>query len=79
MNLMEVLIIRKLQHGGAADVTIIDPECEYTIDVNDFYSKSRNTPFNCYAAKGRTMATFVDGVCIYSLLKDSGSDEEENR
>jgi len=66
-----------LSVGGAADVTIIDPECDYIVDVNDFYSKSRNTPFNGYAAKGRTMATFVNGVCIFSLLKES--EEEENR
>ena len=65
-----------LSVGGAADVTIIDPEYDYTVDVNDFFSKSRNTPFNGYAAKGRTMATFVDGVCVFSILKDS--DDEEN-
>ena len=68
-----------LSVGGAADVTIIDPECDYIVDVNDFYSKSRNTPFNGYAAKGRTMATFVDGVCVFSLLKESESDDEETR
>ncbi len=68
-----------LSIGANADITVIDPECDYIVDVNDFYSKSRNTPFNGYAAKGRTMATFVDGVCIFSLLKESESDDEEQR
>ena len=68
-----------LSVGAAADVTIIDPDCEYIVDVNDFYSKSRNTPFNGYAAKGRTMATFVDGVCIFSLLKESEPEDEESK
>ena len=66
-----------LSIGAPADITVIDPDCEYIIDANDFYSKSRNTPFNGYAVKGRTMATFVDGECVFSLLKDSESDDED--
>ena len=68
-----------LSVGAPADVTVIDPDCDYIVDANDFYSKSRNTPFNGYAAKGRTMATFVDGECVFSLLRDSGSDDEDAR
>ena len=68
-----------LSIGAPADVTVIDPDCEYIIDANDFYSKSRNTPFNGYAAKGRSMATFVDGECVFSLLKESESEDEDAR
>ena len=68
-----------LSIGAPADVTVIDPDCDYLIDANDFYSKSRNTPFNGYEAKGRTVATFVDGECVFSLLRDSGSDDEDAR
>ena len=68
-----------LSVGAPADVTVIDPDCDYLIDANDFYSKSRNTPFNGYAAKGRTVATFVDGECVFSLLKESESDDEDAR
>jgi len=68
-----------LSIGAPADVTVIDPDCDYLIDANDFYSKSRNTPFNGYEAKGRTMATFVDGECVFSLLKESESDDEDAR
>ena len=68
-----------LSIGAPADVTVIDPDCDYLIDANDFYSKSRNTPFNGYEAKGRTVATFVDGECVFSLLKESESDDEDVR
>jgi len=68
-----------LSVGAPADITVIDPDCDYLIDANDFYSKSRNTPFNGYAAKGRTVATFVDGECVFSLLKESESDDEDAR
>ena len=68
-----------LSIGAPADVTVIDPDCDYLIDANDFYSKSRNTPFNGYAATGRTMATFVDGECVFSLLRDTESDDEDAR
>ena len=56
--------------GRTADVTILDPDREYTVNKNDFFSKSRNTPFDGYQAKGRVAATFVDGVCVYSLLDE---------
>lgn len=57
-----------LSAGVPADVTVVDPDVEHVIDVNNFYSKSRNTPFNGYEAKGRAAATFVDGIPVYSLL-----------
>ncbi|MBO5201460.1 MAG: dihydroorotase [Lentisphaeria bacterium] len=62
--------IGSLSLGSAADVTVIDPDVEHTIDISTFYSKSRNTPFDGYQAKGRTAATFVDGVCVYSRLDE---------
>lgn len=62
--------IGSLSIGSAADVTVIDPDVEHTIDISTFYSKSRNTPFDGYQAKGRTAATFVDGVCVYSRLDE---------
>lgn len=62
--------IGTLSPGSAADITVFDPDEEYTVDKNAFYSKSRNTPFNGYHAKGRPTATFVDGVCVYSRLDE---------
>lgn len=51
--------------GKPADVTVIDPACEYTIDVNEFASKGKNTPFDGAKVKGRVKMTIVDGVIVY--------------
>jgi dihydroorotase len=47
--------------GKQADVTIIDPNAEYEIDVNKFHSKSRNCPYNGWKVKGRVEKTIVGG------------------
>lgn len=53
--------------GAAADVTVIDPEAEYTIDKESFASKSKNTPFHGRRVHGRVVTTIVDGKIVYSL------------
>ena len=50
-----------LQLGGPGDVTVIDPNVKWTIDVNDFKSKSRNCPFDGWDVTGRAIATIVAG------------------
>lgn len=50
-----------LSIGAAADVTVIDPTAEWTIDADSFQSASRNTPFNGRRVQGRVIATIVDG------------------
>jgi dihydroorotase len=57
-----------LAPGTPADITVLDPEKYFVIDKNNFYSKSRNTPFHGYKARGKSVALFVDGNCIYSEL-----------
>ena len=54
-----------LAEGKTADVVIIDPKAEYTIDVNSFASKGRNTPFNGRKVKGKVMMTVCDGCIVY--------------
>ncbi len=54
-----------LADGNPADVTLIDPDFEYVIDASTFRSKSRNTPYDGMAAKGRAAATFVCGQMVY--------------
>jgi len=50
--------------GGPADITIIDPALEWTIDVAEFASRSRNCPFHGWKVRGRAIATIVEGrVC----------------
>ncbi|MBI2807267.1 MAG: dihydroorotase [Planctomycetes bacterium] len=45
-----------------ADVTIIDPNAEWTIDVSKFASKSRNSPFDGVNVRGRAHTVIVRGV-----------------
>lgn len=54
-----------LQVGKVADITIIDPNEEYVIDVNTFCSKGHNTPFAGHKVKGRVKYTLVDGNIVY--------------
>lgn len=51
-----------LKPGKVADVTVIDPDVEWTIDVNQFKTKSRNTPYHGWKVRGRAVATIVEGV-----------------
>ncbi|RKY24593.1 MAG: dihydroorotase [Planctomycetota bacterium] len=50
-----------LGKGKQADVTIIDPDAEYEIDVNKFRSKSRNCPYHGWTVKGKVEKTIVGG------------------
>ncbi len=43
----------KIEKGEKANITIFDPNEEWTIDKNNFLSKSLNTPFNGYVFKGK--------------------------
>lgn len=65
----EVLGIPKgtLRPGSDGDVTIIDPNLEWTIDPAEFKSKSRNCPFAGWKVKGRAVAVFVDSMLRYRL------------
>ena len=54
-----------LEIGKAADLVIIDPEKEYTIDVSTFASKGKNTPFNGKKVKGMVMMTVCGGNIVY--------------
>ncbi len=53
--------------GKQADVTIIDPDVEYTIDVNKFHSKSKNCPYHGWKVKGRVEKTIVGGEIRFEV------------
>lgn len=56
-----------LSPGAVADVTIIDPSAEWTIDASQFESRSRNTPFDGRTVRGRAFATIVGGEVRHQL------------
>ncbi len=47
--------------GSVADITIIDPTAEWTINPDGFRSKSRNSPFVGWNVRGRPTTVIVDG------------------
>jgi dihydroorotase len=51
-----------LKPGAPADVTIIDPTAEWTIDAKKFRSKSRNSPFGGWKVRGQAWCVIVNGV-----------------
>ncbi len=53
--------------GSPADVTLIDPHAEWTIDATRFRSKGRNCPFDGMAVTGRVVCTIVGGEIKYEL------------
>lgn len=54
-----------LMENAQADVTILDPACEWVFDVATSKSKSRNTPFHGRTMKGAAVATIVGGRLVY--------------
>lgn len=54
-----------LRAGAPGDVTILGLEHEWTYDVNQSPSKSRNTPFNGHTFRGGPLATVVEGEIVW--------------
>jgi dihydroorotase len=55
-----------LSVGADADVTVIDPDCEWVFRVEDSASKSKNSPFFGWKLKGKAVATIVAGKIVWS-------------
>jgi dihydroorotase len=56
-----------LSIGASADVTLIDPDLEWTVKVDQFESASRNSPFDGWKLKGRAVRTIVAGKTVWKL------------
>lgn len=56
-----------LSVGAVADITLINPDLEWTVDKNASLSRSRNTPFHGWTLKGRAVRTIVGGETVWSL------------
>jgi dihydroorotase len=51
--------------GAPADITVIDPALEWTVEAAKLNSKSKNTPFDGWKMKGAAMVTIVGGKVVY--------------
>src|SRR5437879_644212 len=56
-----------LSIGARADVTLIDPEVEWTVGVDQFQSASLNSPFDYWKLKGRAVRTIAGGKTVWKL------------
>ena len=54
-----------LSAGAVADITVIDPALQWTIDPARFESKSRNCPFAGWQVRGKAVVTIVAGQVKY--------------
>ena len=54
-----------LSAGSVADITILDPDLEWTYINSDSRSKSRNSPFDGRKFLGAAVATIVGGRIVY--------------
>ncbi len=50
--------------GHPADITVVDPGLEHSVDPNKFLSKGKNTPFAGWRLTGAPWATIVGGNTI---------------
>ena len=66
VNPARILDISKgsLNPGNDADITIIDVSLKNRVDVNQFKSRSRNSPFHGWELEGRAVFTIVKGKVI---------------
>ena len=55
-----------LAPGAPADVTLFDLHTEWTYDVQQSYSKSRNSPFHGRRFRGGPLATIVGGEIVWT-------------
>ena len=56
-----------LSEGAPGDVTVLDPTREWTVDREQSFSRSRNTPFHGWELKGRAVHTVVGGKTVWKL------------
>jgi dihydroorotase len=60
-----------LAPGAPADVVMFDPEAEWIVRPEEFYSKSRNTPFGGRRLRGRAETTIVRGQVVFARRADT--------
>lgn len=55
-----------IQPGERANLTLIDPKKEWTVDTRSFRSKSKNSPFHGRRLTGKAIGTLNNGVLFLS-------------
>jgi dihydroorotase len=61
---LDALGVGSLRPGVQADLTLIDLDRKWKVDVNTFYSKGKNCPFNGWDLQGKAILTIVAGRIV---------------
>jgi dihydroorotase len=56
-----------LRIGAPADLTVIDPGAEWTVDVRKFHSKGKNSPLQGERLRGLIRMTMVGGEVVHEV------------
>ncbi len=59
--------IGSLRTGANADITIFDPDAEWTVDTEAFVSKGKNSPLHGQTLKGKVVTTVVGGEVVFEI------------
>lgn len=54
-----------IAEGARANIAVVDPEKEWVVEPEKFFSKGKNTPFKGWRLKGKVYATIYDGRIVY--------------
>ncbi|NTW06920.1 MAG: dihydroorotase, partial [Syntrophaceae bacterium] len=67
LNPARILKLSKgtLEPGADADITVINPQLNWTVDVKAFCSKGKNSPFHGWEMQGKAILTIVGGEIKY--------------
>jgi len=63
-----------LSEGAVADISVLAPDLQVTVDPSKFKSKARNTPFAGWQLRGGVAATIVGGRTVYVNGAAAGAD-----
>jgi dihydroorotase len=64
-RLLRLSLAGNLAAGTAADVTVVDPNQEWTVNPAAFLSRSQNMPYTGMKLKGKALLTIVDGEIVH--------------
>jgi dihydroorotase len=59
-----------LKVNNPADITILDLDSDWIVDSNDFFSRSKNTPFIGKKLTGRAVYTFLNGTMTFGTYRN---------
>lgn len=62
--------------GGQADIAIVDPNRETTVNASKFKSKGKNTPFDGLTLEGKILYTIFNGKIVYKEEDAKGKGNE---